>query len=170
MPATRAATSGNGIAGRGDRPQSMQHVIHRRRDQGRTEPCCSESRLRSNDRDDLVDAQVRARERMSPPAVCLDIPERRCDPIIDAGRPTQVRRPLERRRSGRRSTSSSSQCELRKSRATTLNGIPLDRRRAQDSRPRRVQPGSTGVPLADAAVMNSRKRGWALVGFDLNSG
>ena len=70
------------VASRGDRAQAMQQVVHGRGDQGGTELGHSQLSLRPDDRGDLCDAQVRARERMSPTAVQLDVPERGTDPIV----------------------------------------------------------------------------------------
>ena len=103
----------------------MKQVIHRRGDQGRAEPGRSQRPLGSNDRGDLIDGQIGTGERVSPPPVELDVPERRRDPIVVG---LEVARAVDRsdlRRSVRRRTSSSSQRASRKSRATIRIALTL---------------------------------------------
>ncbi len=77
-----AATSGKRSQAAAIVLRPCSEVRDRRRDQGRAEPGRAEGRLGPDDLGHLVDGQVGAGERVSPPAVDLDVPEGRRDPVV----------------------------------------------------------------------------------------
>ena len=99
---------------------------------------------------------------MPPPAVDLDVPERRCDPVVLGSTLGRAVGRLEPRRSSVPRSSSSIQRESRKSRATISSWCIASSQ---------LELGALRLAArAEPAAMKSRKSGWALVGFDLNSG
>ena len=149
FPRRGAATSGNSRAGRGDRPQAVQHVIHRRRDQGRTEPCGSERRLRRTIR--ATCSTVRSGlENECPHRPLVWMSQNAGATQSSCGPTTAGPLAVATAAISPSLSSSSSQCELRKSRATTLNGSDLGSDPAsrvwRRSAPRRRSRGKEGAP------------------------
>lgn len=70
------------FARRRDGAHAVQHLTRLCRDQGRTEAGRAQRPLGADDRHDVLDSQLRAGERVPPPAVQLDVPKRRADPIV----------------------------------------------------------------------------------------